>query len=77
MDNKTTSAANYGIHVKLPVGDPFEVLLDEDWSAEHWYTTERERDRALQDMAQEHIYSRRGDRPTLIFSPIERNTTRN
>lgn len=77
MDNKTTSTANYGIHIKLPDGDPFVVLLDEDWSAEHWYTTEHERDRALQDMAQEHIYSRRGDRPTMIFTPIERNTTSN
>ena len=77
MNNKTTSTANYGIQIKLPEGDPFVVLLDEDWSAEHWYTTEHERDRALQDMAQEHIYSRRGDRPTMIFTPIERNTTSN
>ena len=32
-----------------------------------------ERDRALADMANEHLYSRRGDRPTLRYDPVDRS----
>ena len=77
MDNNKRESANYGIRVSLPDNDPFTALIGEDWSTEHWYATESERDQAMADMAQEHIYSRRGDRPALIFTPIERNLTGN
>ena len=39
----------------------------------HWFATAKARDRALADMAGEHLYSRRGDRPTLRFEPIDRS----
>lgn len=62
----------YGIRVRLTPGDTFMRLLGSDWQKLHWFGTRQERDRALEDMASEHLYSRRGDRPTLIFEPIER-----
>ena len=60
----------YGVRVTLPRGDTFNALLA-GWERFHWYATERERDAALRDMASEHLYSRRGDRPTLRFEPVE------
>jgi len=62
----------FGIRVTLPPGDTFNALLNKGWEHVHWYATEHDRDVALTDMASEHVYSRRGDRPTLIFEPIER-----
>ena len=56
--------------VSLPPGDTFNALLA-GWERFHWYATESERDAALEDMAREHLYSRRGDRPTLNFDPVE------
>jgi hypothetical protein len=67
--NKTQTP--FGIRVSLPAGDPFARLLDEDWQATHWYTTQAARDLAMQDMRREHEYSRRGDSPALIFESIE------
>jgi hypothetical protein len=61
----------YGIRVRLAPGDTFARLLGGDWEKLHWFGTRPERDRALEDMASEHLYSRRGDRPTLIFEPVE------
>lgn len=63
----------YGIRVRLRPGESFMHLLGNDWEAYHWYATPEERDRALADMASEHIYSRRGDRPTLRFDAVERD----
>jgi hypothetical protein len=62
----------FGIRVRLQPGDTFARLLGSDWEKLHWFATREERDRVLEDMASEHLYSRRGDRPTLIFEPIER-----
>jgi len=62
----------YGIRVRLPAGDSFQALLGKSWERVHWYATELERDRALEDMASEHVYSRRGDRPRLQFESVER-----
>ena len=62
----------YGIRVTLPAQDTFSALLGTDWERVHWYATPEERDRALRDMSSEHLYSRRGDRPTLRFEPVER-----
>lgn len=60
----------YGIRIRLPAGDSFQALLGKNWERLHWYATELERDRALEDMASEHLYSRRGDRPRLLFEPL-------
>lgn len=61
----------YGIRVSLPHGESFARLLSPDWEHYHWYASAEERDAALEDMAGEHRYSRRGDRPTLRFVAID------
>jgi hypothetical protein len=66
------AAKRYGIRVTLPPRDSFTRLIGSDWERFHWYATAEERDRALQEMASEHLYSRRGDRPTLRLEPAER-----
>jgi hypothetical protein len=63
----------YGIRVSIRRTDTFARLLGRDWQRHHWYATREDRDRALADMASEHLYSRRGDLPTLNFEPIERD----
>ena len=70
-----TTPKPYGIRVTLPARDTFAQLLGTDWERLHWYATAAERDRALDDMAAEHLYSRRGDRPRLRFEPVERSAT--
>jgi len=61
----------YGVRVSLPRGDTFRALIGADWERVHWFATEHERDSALKDMASEHLYSRRGDRPRLIFEKVD------
>ncbi len=61
----------FGIRVSLPAGDSLNRLLGADWEQTHWYATEEERDAALADMASEHLYSRRGDRPHVIHEAVE------
>ena len=61
----------YGIRISLPAGDTFQALIGKSWEQFHWYATELERDRALAEMASEHLYSRRGDRPRLLFEAVE------
>ena len=63
----------YGVRVSMRATDTFARLLGTGWHREHWYATAAERDAALKDMAGEHLYSRHGDKPTLIFEPVERN----
>jgi hypothetical protein len=72
--NLITPAAEekpFGIRVSIRPGDSFARLLDSGWEQYHWFATPEERDRALRDMESEHVYSRRGDRPTLLFEPVE------
>jgi hypothetical protein len=52
--------------------DTFSVLLGDDWERVHWYATELERDRAHDDMARRHEYSRDSDLPTQILEKIHR-----
>jgi hypothetical protein len=61
----------YGIRVSMRPTDTFARLLGLGWQREHWYATREERDAALKDMASEHLYSRIGDKPTLVFEAIE------
>ena len=61
----------FGIRVSLPAGDSLIHLLGTDWAQTHWFATEEERDVALADMASEHLYSRRGDRPHVIHEDVE------
>ena len=73
MTENQNPSRNYGIRVSLPDGDPFTALLDDDWSAEHWFEKRTERDLRMHDMQREHEYSRNGDAPALIFTPIDRS----
>ena len=63
----------HGIRVSLRRGDSFARLLDAGWEQLHWFATAEERDRVLRDMESEHVYSRRGDRPTLRFEPVDKD----
>ena len=47
-------------------------LIGREWAGMHWFATAEERDRALREMASEHVYSRRGDRPTVRFETVDR-----
>jgi hypothetical protein len=62
----------YGVRVRLTGADPLHRVLGGDFERTHWFASEKSRDRALVDMAGEHLYSRRGDRPTLRFEAVDR-----
>ena len=62
----------FGIRITLRENDPFRVILGPEWQKYHWYATVVERDQALEDMGRRHEYSRRGDRPTLVFVKVEK-----
>ena len=60
----------YGIRVRLRARDPFTRLVDGDWHKFHWFATERERDEAFSQMSGRHLYSRRGDEPSVIYERV-------
>ncbi len=64
----------YGIRCSLPSDDPMSAphLLGPDWEAYRWYQTEQQRDADYEDYSREHIYSRRGDQPSVIYTKISR-----
>lgn len=72
LSHRPAAERPWGIRVRIKRNDTFARIIGEDWSREHWYASEYERDRALKDMAAEHLYSRHGDAPTLIYEAIER-----
>jgi hypothetical protein len=65
------SARPYGIQVRLKPGDPFVKLVGPDWQKTHWFASAGERDAVLADMESRHLYSRRGDEPSVVFERIE------
>lgn len=69
-----TRKKRYGIHCTLPPDDPLSAphLLGPDWEAFRWYETEHERDEAIEEFSREHVYSRRGDKPSVIYSKVTR-----
>jgi len=73
LNREPGAKRRFGVRVTLFANDPLRILLGGDMERTHWYATPTERDRALADMAGEHLYSRRGDRPTLRFEPIDRS----
>jgi hypothetical protein len=74
MSTPDSKTGNFGIRVTLPENEPFNRLLDEGWSAQHWFQSRYERDRALKEMSREHEYSRKGDAPTLLFEAIDNSS---
>jgi hypothetical protein len=60
----------YGIRVRLRARDPFTRLVGAEWQKLHWFASERARDEALADMSARHLYSRRGDEPSVIYERV-------
>ena len=60
----------FGVRVRLRAGDPFTRLVGADWRKTHWFATERERDDAFEDMSARHLYSRRGDEPSVVYEKV-------
>ena len=60
----------FGIQVRLKPGDPFVKLVGPDWQKTHWFASAAERDAVLTDMESRHLYSRRGDEPSVVFERI-------
>ena len=73
LNRDLAQSKQFGIRVSLPVDDTFNRLLGEDWEQFHWYETEEKRDTALADMASVHLYSRRGDRPRVVYTAVDRS----
>ena len=73
MDTEA-SKKRYGIRCSLPPDDPMSDphLLGPDWQAFRWFETIEERDAFYADYSREHLYSRRGDKPSVIYTKIER-----
>lgn len=69
---RTEQPRNHGLRISLPPGDPLTHILGADWEQFHWFASAEERDEALEDMSSRHLYSRRGDLPTLVFEKVER-----
>jgi hypothetical protein len=60
----------FGIRVSLSARDPFARLVGAGWEKYHWYATEHARDAALADMSSRHLYSRRGDEPSVVYTKV-------
>ena len=73
LNRDLSAERRYGVRVRLTAADPLQRLLGGEFEHTHWFATAKQRDRALADMAGEHVYSRRGDQPTLRFEPIDRS----
>lgn len=67
---KAGAERKFGIKVSLPDGDTLGSLLGDAWEKVHWYTTERERDRAYDNMLKRHGYYRNSDTPTQVLIKI-------
>jgi len=72
--NAKTPRKRFGIRCTLPPDDPMSAphLLGPNWEAYRWYDTEQERDQAIEDFGREHLYSRRGDIPSVIYAKVSR-----
>lgn len=69
-----TRKKRFGIRCTLPPDDPMSAahLLGPDWEAFRWYESEHERDEAIEEFSHEHLYSRRGDKPSVIYTKVSR-----
>jgi len=72
--NAKNPRKRYGIRCTLPPDDPMSAphLLGPDWEAYRWYDSEQERDEAVEAFSREHLYSRRGDKPSVVYSKVSR-----
>lgn len=70
--DKAVGERRFGIRVSLPATDTLRNILGDDWERLHWFTTEAERDAALEQMAARHGYNRDTDTPTQVLEKIIR-----
>jgi hypothetical protein len=63
---------NFGIKITLPKGDTLNNILGSNWSKQHWYENEKERDSVYNKMKIRHGYYRVTDNPTQIIQKISR-----
>lgn len=73
MANPDTTK-HFGVRCTLPADDPFAAphLVGPNWEAFRWFDTQGERDLFLADYAREHIYSRPGDKPAMVYTKVDR-----
>lgn len=74
MPNTQDTHKHFGIRCTLPADDPMSLphLLGPDWESYRWFDTVEERDAFFADYTREHVYSRRGDLPSVIYTKVER-----
>lgn len=65
----------YGVRITLPEDDPMRAphLLGPEWEAFRWFDSQEERDSWLEEMLEEHVYSRRGDIVSQRYEKLERS----
>ncbi len=68
---RTAGDRVYGIRMRLPATDAFVNILGSENTMYRWYASEQARDRALVEMRSEHLFSRAGDRPTVLYEAVE------
>ncbi|MGI9264159.1 MAG: hypothetical protein ACR2QU_04475 [Gammaproteobacteria bacterium] len=57
--------------MKLPVNDPMNSLLGENWQTTRWFATHAERERQLAELIEQFVYYRKGDRANLIYERVD------
>ena len=64
----------YGVKIELPENDPFRVphLLGDDWASTRWFATANERDSAMAAIIEQPGYYRKGDKPSILVTPVQR-----
>jgi hypothetical protein len=61
----------WGIRVRVRGSDPFTKLVGAEWTREHWYASQAERETALAEMSGRYVYFRPGDAPALDYERID------
>lgn len=61
----------WGIRVSAPSTDPFNKLVGTDWTKEHWFIDQVNRDAAFERMRERHGYYRIGDDPSIVLEKID------
>lgn len=69
-----SKAKPYGVKIELPENDPFRVphLLGDDWEGTRWFATATERDSAMAAIIKQPGNYRKGDKPSILVTPVQR-----
>lgn len=72
--NSDEPQKRFGIRCSLAADDPMAAphLLGPDWEAYRWYDTRQQRDEDFETYSSEHMYSRRGDKPSVVYTKVNR-----